>query len=114
MDMPYTLVFSPAFKHTLRRLDSFITRKYSLSLARKTRQQIKNEISIALPSHPYIGPVCERLIDLGVAGYRQLLVGKHNTVIYRVDESAKTIIVLLVFDNRQSIQKLLSEISLVL
>jgi plasmid stabilization system protein ParE len=114
MDTQHSLTFSPVFKYTLKRLDSFLTRKYSSGLAKKVRQEIRCEISTALPSNPYIGPVCERLIDLGVAGYHQLLVGSHNTVIYSVDENAKTIIVLLVFDNRQSIQKLLSEISLVL
>lgn len=112
--MPYSLTFSPVFKFTLKRLDAFLSRKYSSDLAQTTRQEIRNDLLNVLPENPFIGPVCDRLIELGVTGYRQWLVGKHNTVIYRVDEDAAKIIVLLVFDNRQSIRKLLSEINLIL
>jgi len=112
--MLYELKFSPVFKITLRRLCSFLTRKYSSKLANDIKQQIRNEISDRLPSNPQLGPICDRLIDLGVPGYRQLLIGKHNTVVYRIDETSQHIIVLLVFDNRQSIEKLLNDVNLLI
>jgi hypothetical protein len=61
-----------------------------------------------------MGSVCDRLLDLGVAGYRQWIIDKHNTVIYRVDEDNKELIILLAFDSRQSLQKLLTDVNLVL
>jgi len=112
--MPYKLVFSPVFKITLKRLCSFLTRKYSQNLANTTKARIRCEIEEKLLSDPFIGPICDRLLDLGIANYRQLVIDKHNLVIYRVDEVQKTINVLLVFDSRQSIGKLLSDVNLII
>ena len=111
--MSYQLVFSPVFKVTLRRLCSFLIRKYSEKLANNTKKSIRNGIEEKLLSDPFIGPICDRLLDLGVAEYRQLIIDKRNIVIYRVDTEQEKIIVLLVFDSRQSIEKLLSEVNLI-
>ena len=108
------LIFSPVFKITLRRLCSFLARKYSEKLANKTKLTIRKGIEEKLLRDPFIGPICDRLIDLGVAGYRQLIIDKHNIVIYRVDAERKKIVVLLVFDSRQSIEKLLSDVNLII
>tara|TARA_R110001592_G_scaffold62252_1_gene190360 strand:+ start:2345 stop:2683 length:339 start_codon:yes stop_codon:yes gene_type:complete len=110
--MTYQLVFSPVFKITLKRLCSFLTRKYSQDLASKTKLVIQKGIEEKLIIDPFIGPECDRLIDLGVGGYRQLLIGKHNLVIYKVDQDNKKVIIFLVFDSRQSIGKLLSDVNL--
>jgi len=112
--MPYKLIFSPVFKITLKRLCSFLTRKYSQSLANKTKAKIQCDIEEKLLSEPLIGPICDRLLDLGIPDYRQLVIDKHNLVVYRVDETQKTINVLLVFDSRQSIGKLLNDVNLLI
>ena len=108
--MPYQLVFSPVFKITLKRLCNFLARKYSQNLASKTRLTVQKDIQEKLLIDPFIGPVCDRLLDLGVPGYRQLIVDKHNLVLYKVDEVHQKVIILLVFDSRQSIEKLLSDV----
>ena len=112
--MSYQLIFNPVFKITLRRLSSFLTRKYSEKLANKTKIAIRNGIEEKLLRDPFVGPICDRLLDLGVAGYRQLIIDKHNIVIYRVDTEQEKIFVLLVFDSRQSIEKLLGDVNLII
>tara|TARA_R110001599_G_C12049418_1_gene642007 strand:+ start:370 stop:708 length:339 start_codon:yes stop_codon:yes gene_type:complete len=110
--MSYELVFSPVFKITLKRLCSFLTRKYSQTLSHETKLFLQKNITEILPHNPCIGPICDRLLDLGVAGYRQLIIDKHNIVIYKVDDERKLITVLLVFDSRQSLEKLLVDVNL--
>lgn len=79
-----------------------------------TKDVIQKGIEEKLLTDPFIGPVCDRLLDLGIVGYRQLIIDKHNHVIYQVDKQHEKIIVLLVFDSRQSIEKLLSDINLMI
>jgi len=112
--MSYQLVFSPVFKITLKRLCNFLARKYSQGLASKTKLTIQKGIEEKLLIDPFIGPVCDRLLDLGVAGYRQLIIDKHNLVLYSVDKEHQKVIILLVFDSRQSIEKLLSDVNLMI
>jgi toxin ParE1/3/4 len=111
--MPYKLKFAPAFKASLRRLMSFLERKHSVPVAASARAQIKQKV-LLLAEQPELGPICDRLLDLGVPGYRQLLIGEHNMLIYKVDHDQKVVSVLLVFDTRQSLQKLLTDLQLVL
>ena len=68
--MSYELVFSPVFKITLKRLCSFLARKYSQKLSHETKLVLQKAITEMLPPNPSIGPICDRLLDLGVAGYR--------------------------------------------
>ena len=112
--MPYQLSFSPVFKITLQRLCSFLNRKYSSKLADNTLLSIRKHIKQRLPEDPCIGPVCDRLLELGVSGYRQLTIDNHNIVIYRVDEEQQKIIILAAMDSRQSIEKLLHEVILLM
>ena len=112
--MPYRLVFSPVFKISLRRLKSFLLRKFSKEVSDTAQANIRKAIEEALPSNPFSGSECDRLLDLGVVGYRQWVIDQHNTVIYRVDEKNKELVILLVFDSRQSLQKLLTDVNLVL
>jgi plasmid stabilization system protein ParE len=86
--------------------------KYSSSLALEAKQAIKNSILENLTSNPHVAPISDRLIDIGINGYRQFSIDKHNIVFYRIDESKKQVVLLAVMDSRQSIQKLLSEIIL--
>ena len=111
--MAYQLKFSPAIKICLQRLMSFLQIKYSTEVAISARDQIKQRVTV-LAEQPEIGPICQRLLDLGVAGYRELLIDEHDLLIYKVDSEAGVISVLLVFDTRQSLQKLLTDIQLVL
>jgi len=108
----YKIVTSPIFKLCLKRLVHFLTVKYSSILALEAKQAIKNSILKNLASNPYIAPISDRLIDIGINDYRQFSIDKHNIVFYRIDESKKQVVLLVVMDSRQSIQKLLSEIIL--
>jgi len=106
----YDIVASPTFKLCLDRLVHFLTIKHSAKLALETKQTIKRAILQNLTDNPHIAPVSDRLIDLGIKRYRQFQVDKHNVVFYSLDEKNKKIVLLAVMDNRQSIQKLLSEV----
>jgi plasmid stabilization system protein ParE len=86
--------------------------KYSSILALETKQSIKNSILENLVSNPYVAPISDRMIDIGISDYRQFSIDKHNIVFYRIDESKKQVVLLVIMDSRQSIQKLLSEIIL--
>lgn len=55
-------------------------------------------------TNPYSAPQSERLLELGLTEYRQLLVDNHNIVFFRVDESTKTVILLLVIDSKQDLK----------
>ena len=112
--MPYKLVFSPVFKISLRRLKSFLLRKFSKKVSQAAQAKIRAAIEDTLASNPFLGSECDRLLDLGVVGYQQWVIDKHNTVIYRIDEQRKELVILLVFDSRQSLQKLLTDVNLIL
>ena len=108
----YKIVASPVFKICLRRLVHFLSIKFSAKLALETKQLIKNSILGNLSDNPYIAPISDHLVDLGIKEYRLYLIDQHNIVFYRIDEENRRIILLAVMDNRQSIQKLLSEVVL--
>lgn len=110
--MSYTLVASPVFKLSLQRLIYFLEKKYTQSLANKTKRTIRKGIEKGLLINPKVAPISPRLIELGINEYRQLLVDKHNLVFFRIEEANKRVILLAVMDSRQSIGKLLSEINL--
>lgn len=112
--MPYKLVFSPVFKISLKRLKSFLKRKFSTEVSEAAQSKIRKAIEETLPFNPFMGSVCDRLLDLGVAGYRQWVIDKHNTVIYRIDEDNEELVILMAFDSRQSLQKLLIDVNLIL
>jgi len=107
----YKIVASPTFKLCLNRLVYFLTKKYSSKCALDTKQHIRKAIGY-LADNPYLAPVSERLIDLGIKEYHQYLVDENNIVFYHVDEDKHQVILLAVMDSRQSIQKLLSEVML--
>ena len=109
----YKIVASPTFKICLKRLIHFLTTKYSSTLALETKQVIKKSVLENLPINPYIAPISDRLIDLGIKDYHQYLIDEHNIVFYRIDEANKRVILLLVMDSRQNIQKLLSDVMLI-
>ncbi len=108
----YKIVVSPVFKLCLKRLVHFLQSKYSLELALDSKQKIKNVIIDNLSNNPYIAPISERLIDLGVTDFRQYCIDEHNIVFYRIDDDKKQVILLAVMDARQSIQKLLTDMVL--
>ena len=108
----YKVVASPTFKLCLIRLVHFLTIKYSSTRAIDTKQIIRKSIKEKLSGNPYLAPVSDRLIDLGIKEYRQYSIDEHNIVFYRIDKERQHIILLAVMDCRQSIQKLLSEVML--
>jgi hypothetical protein len=73
---------------------------------------LKAAISTKLTENPYIAPISERLLDLGVQEYRQWSVDQHNILFFKVDDDNKLVELLAVMDARQSIEKLLYEITL--
>ncbi len=110
----YEIVTSPTFKLCLKRLVHFLTVKYSANLSLETKRTIKNSVLKNLPNNPYLAPISDRLIDLGIKDYRQHLIDEHNIVFYRIHEEKKQIVLLVVMDSRQNIQKLLSDLILLL
>ncbi|WP_196140658.1 hypothetical protein [Aliikangiella sp. G2MR2-5] len=112
--MNYQITASPVFKLSLQRLCFFLEKKHSKKLADKTRQSIRSSIETKLTTSPLSVPISERLIELGITRYRQLMVDKHNLIFFAVDEENRTVMLLAVMDSRQSIQKLLYEVNLLL
>jgi len=110
----YTLVTSEAFKHSLERLYAFMSKKYGEDVARKHKKSLRNNIVSRLTANPYIAPVSDRLLSLGISEYRQWNIDEHNILYFKINEERKQIELLAVMDSRQSIQKLLFEIMLLL
>ena len=108
----YRIVASPIFKLSLQRLLFFLEKKYSSVVAKKTKLKIRKTLENQLSKNPEIAPVSDRLIDLGISEYRQLLVDKHKLIFFRIDSKNQQVVLLLVMDARQSIRKLLSEVNL--
>ena len=108
----YSIKVTPVFKLCLKKLNAFLTRKFNQNVASEAKQAIKSKVKSQLSGNPYSAPHSDRLLELGLTEYRQLLVDSHNVVFYRVDESTKTIILLLVIDSRQELKKLLFEFNL--
>lgn len=112
MTTEYKIKATPVFKLCLKKLDSFLARKFDQAVANEAKQTIKLRVITQLSSNPYSAPQSERLLELGLTEYRQLLVDNYNIVFFRVDESTKTVILLLVIDSRQDLKKLLFEVNL--
>ena len=108
----YSIKVTPVFKLCLKKLDAFLTRKFNHNVANEAKRAVKSKVKSQLSGNPYSAPHSDRLLELGLTEYRQLLVDSHNVVFYRVDESTKTIILLLVIDSRQDLKKLLFEVNL--
>ena len=108
----YSIKVTPVFKLCLKKLNAFLTRKFNQNVASEAKQAIKSKVKSQLSGNPYSAPHSDRLLELGLTEYRQFLVDSHNVVFYRVDESTKTIILLLVIDSRQDLKKLLFEVNL--
>lgn len=111
---PYSVEASRVFQISLARLRSFLEDKYSASLADETITNIKTKIMQELSINPKIGGISERLLNLGVAGYRQWLVDDYNLVFYSVDEVNRKIKLLAVMSAKQNIRKLLFEVNLLI
>lgn len=111
MSNRYQIVASPTFKVTLKKLLSFVAKKFNQSVAIETRQQLKTRVA-ALSENPQLGPVSERLSAFGITNYRQLLVDEHNLVFYRVCSATRKVILVLAMDSRQSIDQVLFEVML--
>lgn len=109
MSDDYKVVATPTFNITLKKLNSFLSRKFGDELAATTRGEIKQCVA-SLAKNPFAAPVSERLADLGFTDYRQMLVDKHNLVYYRVDEQARKVVLVIAMDSRQSIEQLLYQV----
>jgi toxin ParE1/3/4 len=96
----------------LAKLESFLQRKYSDTLAKQQISSIKTKVNAKLTVNPYIAPTSQRLLSLGIYQCRQWAVDKHNIVFYRIDEEHSKVVLLVVMDSRQSIEKLLYELVL--
>ena len=111
MSERYTLVATPAFKITLRKLLRFLDQRYGAQAAQVARHSIRQRVE-QLADLPTSAPISERLAVLGFNSYRQLRIDEHNLVIYRIDESAQKIILVVAMDTRQSIEQLLYEVTI--
>lgn len=108
----YQIKATPTFKLSLQKLTAFLTRKFSETLAKEVKQKIRERVEGQLSREPYSSPPSERLVELGIVDYRQLLIDEHNLVFYRVDDTTNTVVLMLVIDSRQDLAKLLFEINL--
>ena len=112
MSDTYKVQASVEFKQSLNKLKRFLRRKYGNEFCIQQVASLKSAISNTLTVNPYIVPVSERLLDLGIQEYRQWRVDQHNILFFKVDEDIKQVELLAVMDARQSIEKLLYEIIL--
>ena len=110
----YTVVASEVFKHSLNRLYAFLSKKYGEDVAKKQKEALRNRISNKLRANPHIAPVSDRLLSLGMPEYRQWCIDEHNILYFKINEQNNQIELLAVMDSRQSIQKLLFEIMLLI
>ncbi|WP_194756323.1 hypothetical protein [Aliidiomarina indica] len=110
----YSIVASPVFRVSLVRFRSFIEHNYSAALAEGVVTKIKTKIKQQLSANPSIAPISERLLNLGIADYRQWCVDDFNLVFYRVDEVNHQVELLALISAKQSIRKLLFEVNLLL
>ena len=110
----YNVVASPAFKASLKRFRYFLENKYSKNLANDTEKKIRRKIELNLAQNPEIAPLSERLVGLGINRYRQYRIDEHNLVFYRIDEKEKTVLLLAIMDSRQSVEKVLFEVMILL
>ena len=108
----YTVVASDVFKHSLNRLHSFLTKKYGEDVARKQQKLLRKNIKNKLCANPHIAPISDRLLALGMSEYRQWRVDEYGILYFKINEQSNQIELLAVMDSRQSIQKLLFEIML--
>lgn len=112
MSKPYKVVATPYFRLSLQRLSSFLDRKYSPQHAASNKKTLKKKIQSTLPTQSRIAPISSRLLALGVTSHHQWLIDEHNVIFYRVSDNTKEVILLLVMDSRQDIQKLLYDLVL--
>lgn len=110
----YTIKASRVFRLSATRFRSFLENKYSASLADNVIADLKTKINEQLSVNPKVGPISDRLLNLGVADYRQWLVDGHNLVFYKVDDANRKVELLLVMSTKQSIRKLLFEVNLLI
>lgn len=108
----YKIQASVEFRQSLDKLRRFLRRKYGNEFCVSQVATIKSAISTTLTTTPYVAPISERLLDLGIKEYRQWPVDSHNIVFYSVNEDLKQVELLAIMDARQSIEKLLYEILL--
>jgi toxin ParE1/3/4 len=108
----YTVIASDVFKHSLNRLYSFLSKKYGEDVAREQKKALQSNINSKLCANPHIAPVSDRLLSLGMPEYRQWCTDEHNILYFKINEKTNQIELLAVMDSRQSTQKLLFEIML--
>lgn len=110
----YTITASRVFKLSVTRFRSFLECQYSAAYADEIITAIKANIAQTLPTNPYLAPISERLLNLGIADYRQWLIDDFNLVYYRVDEVNQRVELLALMSAKQSIRKLLFEVNLLI
>ncbi|OZB03828.1 MAG: hypothetical protein B7X54_09090 [Idiomarina sp. 34-48-12] len=110
MSSSFSVVATPLFRLSVKRLQGHLSSVYSSELSEQTIAQIKTRIKNHLTGNPYIGAVSERLLALGITEYRQWSVDAHNLIFYSIDDNNQQILLLALMDSRQSIEKLLFEL----
>jgi len=111
MSEPYRISASPVFRLTLRKLLAFVAKKHGDEVAIETRSTLKSRVD-TLKENPALAPISDRLAEFGFHDYRQLTVGKHNLIFYRIDEQKHEIVLVVAMDARQSVEQLLYEVTI--
>ncbi|MCC5827693.1 hypothetical protein [Alkalimonas sp.] len=114
MSKQFLIVSSPLFRLSVQRFSAFLTDKYGEAKAAETLTSIQQRIKHHLPGTPEIAPISERLLALGITEYRQWQLNQHNLLFYSVNQQQQQVELLLLMDSRQSLQKLLFELNLLL
>lgn len=110
----FKLVASPVFRISLNRFKAFLNARVGDESTTRVVENIKSRLKEDLEPNPYLAPISERLLALGLNEYRLFMIDEHNLVIYRVDELQHEIVLLLIMDSRQSLRKLLFEVNLLM
>ena len=76
----YSIKVTPVFKLCLKKLDAFLTRKFNHNVANEAKRAIKSKVKSQLSGNPYSAPHSDRLLELGLTEYRQLLVDSNNVL----------------------------------
>lgn len=98
----------------MQRFRAFLTEKYGEHKAAKILIETQQCIRQHLPGTSEIAPISERLLALGITDYRQWQLDQHNILFYSVNQQQHQVELLLLMDSRQSLQKLLFELNLLL
>lgn len=101
--MSYKVIFLAYAEHDLKNIHAYIESQFSEMLAKKVYTEIRDAI-LLLEDNPNLGHTIPQLLELGMADYRYIVVGKRNKVVYRIDAGKKQVYIHLICNARQDFE----------